>query len=102
AAPTSSSSSSPPPSASPPVAAAGWIDVDPAAWKAQLDAFNATAVQPPPAGKGRNPEFNATCKYSHSKSDDPIVFPGLAGASHLHSFVGNDATGANTTFGDLM
>ncbi|WP_432843135.1 DUF1996 domain-containing protein [Dactylosporangium sp. CA-092794] len=91
-----------PAASTPPAAPAGWLDVDPAAWQAQLAAFDATAVQPAPAGKGRNPEFNATCAFSHAKPDDPIVFPGLAGASHRHSFVGNDRTDASTTFDDLM
>ena len=80
----------------------GWIDVDQAAWKAQLAAFNAMTPRPVPAGSRTNPEFNATCTYSHSAPDDPIVFPGLKGASHLHSFLGNDSTDANTTAGDLL
>jgi hypothetical protein len=42
------------------------------------------------------PEFRADCKYSHRKADDPIVAPGLPGASHMHSFVGNKAVDAST------
>lgn len=38
-----------------------------------------------------------TCQYSHSKSDDPIVFPGQLGASHLHDFAGNRTTDAAST-----
>ena len=48
------------------------------------------------------PEFNATCTYSHSRPDDPIVFPGLPGASHMHSFFGNRSTNANTTTDTLL
>ncbi|UAC01836.1 DUF1996 domain-containing protein [Dactylosporangium vinaceum] len=87
-----------PTSASP---ATGWIPVDAAAWAAQLAAFRALPAKPRPAGANHNPEFNATCTYSHSAPDDPIVLPGLPGASHLHSFVGNDSTNASTTPADL-
>jgi hypothetical protein len=79
----------------------GWIPVG-SAWKAQVDAYQALAVDPVPAGVGNLPEFRADCQYSHSLADDPIVFPGLAGASHMHSFVGNKAVTANTGSADLM
>ncbi|MFD0591915.1 DUF1996 domain-containing protein [Catellatospora coxensis] len=49
----------------------------------------------------RVPEFNATCTYSHSVKDDPIVFPGLPGASHMHSFFGNRSTNAGSTLDSL-
>jgi hypothetical protein len=45
--------------------------------------------------------FVETCRFSHSASDDPIVFPGKPGASHHHSFVGNTTTDAFSTFGSL-
>ncbi|WP_238019065.1 DUF1996 domain-containing protein [Dactylosporangium sp. AC04546] len=85
-----------------PVAAGGWVPVDQGTWKAQVDAFKALAVDPVPAGVGNLPEFRADCQYSHSLADDPIVFPGLAGASHMHSFVGNKAVNADTAPADLM
>jgi hypothetical protein len=77
----------------------GWIPVDQAAWDAQLAAFDALI---PPAGHNKNAEFNATCTFSHAKPDDPIIFPGMAGASHMHSFVGNSSTDANSTPESLM
>ena len=80
---------------------AGWIPIDQAAWKAQVANYKAT--KPDPAGDAGNlPEFRADCEYSHRKADDPIVFPGLPGASHMHSFVGNKAVDAGTTADDLM
>ena len=87
----------------PPVAVAkgGWIPVDPAAWHAQVAAYQALKADPVPAGVGDKPEFRADCTYGHRLADDPIVLPGLAGASHMHSFVGNKATDADTTAADL-
>jgi hypothetical protein len=84
-----------------PAPRAGWIPVDPAAWKAQVAKYKATKADPP-GNAGNLPEFRADCRYSHRKPDDPIVFPGLPGASHMHSFVGNKAVDANTVAGDLM
>ncbi|MEV6303473.1 DUF1996 domain-containing protein [Actinoplanes sp. NPDC051861] len=81
---------------------AGWIPIDQAAWNAQLAQFNAIVPRPVPAGTVRVAEFNATCGYSHSRPDDPIIFPGLPGASHMHSFLGNDRTDANTTTATLL
>lgn len=43
-------------------------------------------------------EFLAECPYTHRAPDDPIVFPGLPGASHMHSFFGNDTTHAGLTW----
>jgi len=85
-----------------PAAVGGWVPVDPAAWKAQVDAYSALKTDPVPAGVGNLAEFRADCQYSHSLADDPIVFPGLPGASHMHSFVGNKAVNAGTAAGDLM
>jgi hypothetical protein len=80
----------------------GWVPIDQAKWNAQLAAFRAMTPRPVPAGNVRVPEFNASCTYSHSKPDDPIVFPGLPGASHMHSFLGNSSTGASTTTDTLL
>ena len=45
--------------------------------------------------------FASFCPYSHSASDDPIVFPRQAGASHLHDFFANRATDAFSTADSL-
>jgi len=81
---------------------AGWIKMDQAKWAAQLAQFNAMTIHPAPANAVRVAEFNAACTYSHSFKDDPIVFPGLPGASHMHSFLGNRSTNANSTTESLM
>jgi hypothetical protein len=79
----------------------GWIPVDKAAWQKQVAAYQARKVDPVPAGVADIAEFRADCTYSHRLADDPIVLPGLAGASHMHSFFGNKAVDADTTAGDL-
>jgi hypothetical protein len=80
----------------------GWVTMDQAKWKAQLAAFEAMKPRAVPAGNVRVPEFNASCTVSHSKPDDPIVFPGMSGASHMHTFLGNNSTDANTTTMTLL
>ena len=56
------------------------------------------AAQPGPRG---NPfagvNFVTVCDFSHANEDDPIVFPGQAGASHRHTFFGNTSTDADST-----
>ncbi|MBD5785430.1 DUF1996 domain-containing protein [Cellulosimicrobium terreum] len=47
-------------------------------------------------------EFQANCSFSHFLPDDPIVFPGQPGKSHLHTFIGNSITDAFTTPEDLF
>jgi hypothetical protein len=42
-------------------------------------------------------QFWVGCRYSHSAMDDPIVFPGQPGLSHLHDFFGNKSTNADST-----
>ncbi|MEY4510424.1 MAG: hypothetical protein RLZZ450_2546 [Pseudomonadota bacterium] len=42
-------------------------------------------------------DFRTVCSYSHMNYDDPIVFPGKPGASHLHTYFGNSLANASTT-----
>jgi hypothetical protein len=42
------------------------------------------------------------CGFSHSAPDDPIVFPGQAGAAHLHEFFGNRSTNASSTYASML
>jgi Domain of unknown function (DUF1996) len=41
--------------------------------------------------------FRTVCEFSHMGFDDPIVFPGQPGRSHLHAFFGNTGLNAHTT-----
>ena len=61
----------------------------------------------PPAPPGADTtvthhEFQANCTPTHTLPDDPIVYPGQAGASHSHTFMGNRSTNANTTTASLL
>lgn len=50
-----------------------------------------------PSRPGRAGFFSSGCQFTHRLSDDPIVFPGRAGASHRHDFFGNPSTNAAST-----
>ncbi len=45
--------------------------------------------------------FRFICTPAHLAYDDPIVYPGQPGRSHLHQFFGNTAVNANSTFQSL-
>lgn len=45
--------------------------------------------------------FRFTCLSGQLAKDDPIVYPGQPGKSHLHQFFGNTLTNANTTYQSL-
>jgi hypothetical protein len=45
--------------------------------------------------------FAFDCLFSHSLSDDPIVYPGQSGASHSHDFFANTSTNAHSTLNSL-
>lgn len=52
--------------------------------------------------QGTVPQFVVRCAYSHSSTDDPIVYPGDPGASHRHDFFGNRTTDAASTADALL
>ncbi|GAA3449905.1 DUF1996 domain-containing protein [Dactylosporangium matsuzakiense] len=80
----------------------GWPAVDPAAQQADTAAFFARRPAPVTNNPVKVPEFHATCTVSHHAADDPIVLPGLAGASHDHTFLGNRSTSATSTADSLL
>jgi hypothetical protein len=49
----------------------------------------------------RGSEFRANCFSSHRGPNDPIVYPGQTGVSHVHEFFGNRTTNANSTLTSL-
>ncbi|MGW3142108.1 DUF1996 domain-containing protein [Streptomyces sp. NPDC001139] len=46
-------------------------------------------------------EFQANCSVTHTRPDDPIVYPQQPGASHDHTFLGNTTTDASSTTASL-
>src|SRR5262245_9202838 len=60
-----------------------------------------SANQKPADAVIRVAEFPADCSLSHRLPDDPIVLPGLPGASHSHDFFGNHATDAHSDYTEL-
>ena len=73
----------------------------------EFEVYGSGGSQPPttptvPPGAVRVAEFLADCPFSHRLPDDPIVFPGMPGASHMHSFFGAAGVNAHTTANDLI
>ncbi|MEL6981418.1 MAG: DUF1996 domain-containing protein [Actinomycetota bacterium] len=66
--------------------------------------IDALTIPASPADNGAHPHgnFRMACAYSHFAYDDPIVFPGQSGRSHLHMFFGNTAVDAHTTTNSLV
>src|SRR5919204_649864 len=56
----------------------------------------------PAAAAGPPGQFVVRCPYSHSLMDDPIVFPGQPGASHMHDFFGNESVNAFSTMASML
>jgi hypothetical protein len=50
---------------------------------------------------GKQINFLAHCRFSHTGPDDPIVYPGQPGRSHDHTFFGNTSTDAFSTLASL-
>ncbi len=47
-------------------------------------------------------QFRTGCEFSHFAYDDPLVFPGQPGVSHLHMFFGNTHVNAHSTYETLI
>ncbi len=45
--------------------------------------------------------FRSHCTLSHTRPDDPILMPGMAGESMVHDFFGNTTTSASSTAATL-
>jgi hypothetical protein len=46
-------------------------------------------------------QWNVLCSADHFAPNDPIVFPGQPGRSHMHTFYGNTSTDADSTISSL-
>ncbi len=61
---------------------------------------NQSLIEPSPYQVSPGPTrdtFRTRTRFTHFLQDDPIVFPGQPGASHLHMFFGNASVNASTT-----
>lgn len=47
-------------------------------------------------------EFVARCPATHNAPDDPVVFPGSPGLSHMHTFFGADGVTAFSTVDEMI
>jgi hypothetical protein len=69
------------------------------------DNFDLASWLEPGEGPHTSPDevgaFRFTCLAGQVSRDDPIVYPGQPGKSHLHQFFGNTATDANSTYQSL-
>jgi hypothetical protein len=57
-----------------------------------------TSMSPRHDGVGA---FRSVCATSHFLYDDPVVYPGQVGRSHLHMFFGNTGADAHSTYQSL-
>lgn len=55
----------------------------------------------PPGSPDPNGSFRILCRPGHINRDDPIVYPGVVAATHLHQFWGNTGTDAHSTYESL-
>jgi Domain of unknown function (DUF1996) len=56
-----------------------------------------------PSAQAGSPRWGVSCgPIHHSLPDDPIVSPGQEGASHMHDFIGNVSTNADSTYASLQ
>lgn len=94
------------------VSMAGMVMAAPSAFAPNLDPGESATVSPAVRGIAPDPgfhapsdvthhEFQANCTTHHDAKDDPIVYPGMAGASHMHTFMGATTTNAASTTGSL-
>ncbi len=65
-----------------------------------VDAWGNGAI-PASAAPDNVGAFRFICNPSHEAYDDPIVYPGMIGASHLHQFFGNTLANGKSTYESL-
>ena len=96
---TTSSTTTTTTSTSVPVGLPG-LPVDPASIPAPHPGATSHVIEPAAypwsVGDG-SAAFRINCHISHSGWNDPILYPGQANASHLHTFAGNTGTDSTST-----
>lgn len=76
--------------------------IDNAKIPAAVSGYSSARMDPEPRGAPKQNadgtgQFRFTCTFSHMNYDDPIVYAGKKGASHLHAFFGNTAVNYAST-----
>jgi hypothetical protein len=74
----------------------------PPVWPLVFLVIIAVIAGPVPTASASGRGWVVVCKPSHTGMNDPIVFPGSPGASHLHDFFGNTTTAAFSTYGSML
>lgn len=69
---------------------------------AGVSTLNVRDTSERPGSSDGTGNFRTSCDFSHMAFDDPIVFPGQVGASHLHAFFGNTAVNGNSTAESIL
>jgi hypothetical protein len=62
----------------------------------------AVLVAPVQQAQASSPGWITICPATHRLADDPIVYPGQPGASHLHQFFGNRSVNAYSTYTSML
>ena len=65
-----------------------------------VKAWTTGAIPKPEDGQAEG-AFRFLCAPSHNAYDDPIIYPGQPGASHLHTFFGNTLADAHSSYTSL-
>jgi hypothetical protein len=66
-----------------------------------LQSMSGTGAIPPSAAPDNVGAFRFICTAGQVLPDDPIVYPGQPGKSHLHQFYGNEAANAFSSYASL-
>ena len=106
ATPTATPSSTPAPTPTPTpsptsTASPGLTGLDPVASGIDVSRYLEAAEAAPSAAPDPDGAFRFLCAPSHNAYDDPIVYPGQPGKSHLHTFFGNTRADGNSTYASL-
>jgi hypothetical protein len=100
--PTAPASTAPPPTAPPPTAPRPVEQQAPIASNFDVNSYLTTGGVVPASTEGEpSGAFRTLCQFSHLAYDDPIVYPGQPGKSHLHMFFGNASANADSTYASL-
>jgi hypothetical protein len=99
-APPTTTPMTPPPTATTVVSPNGISGETAIADNFDLNTFLESSVVEPPSPDPIG-AFRFTCLAGQLAKDDPIVYPGQPGASHLHQFFGNTSTNANSNYTTL-